>query len=279
MESITDVFSNGLKTVLNNLVLFGPAIIMSFIMFIPVLVYIAAILTAFFVFAYELIEIGVIIILISTLCFALFALLASAFLTGGQIGMAMEATSTGKTTLDHFTHYGKKFLRRIFSILIINLLIHAAALVFWIPIFYAMYNFALPVSDLVNRSIVEFYLMFPLPILIGVILTIIYEIIVFALFFFVSYNTVVDDLSVIRSYKKSASLMKEKTSQILLFICIYFLIMFLVWIFIGMIGLVVSFMSSILSLIFAVVSTVWITRYYMAITEKQIYVEEKITNY
>ncbi|MCL2142087.1 MAG: hypothetical protein FWH46_04340 [Methanimicrococcus sp.] len=278
MESITDVLSNGLKTVQNNLVLFGPAIVMSFIMLIPLLVYIAAILVSFYVF--ELTEIGgVLIFLLATLCFILFVLLASAYLTGGQIGMAMEATSTGKTTLDHFTLYGKKFLSRMFSISIINLLIQAAALIFWIPAFYAMYNFILPVSDLVNRSIVEFYLMFPLPILIGVILTLIYEVIVSVLFFFVSYNTVADDLSVIRSYKRSVSLLKEKTSQILLFIIVYFFIIFFVSTVIGIVGLIISFLGSILSLILAVVSTVWITRYYMAITEKPLYVKEKITNY
>jgi len=228
--------------------------------------------------------------------------------------MSKEAASTGKTAMGHFMSYGNRYFGRMFVANIILTLILSVALIFWIPAFYVIYNSGLPVDGFIifldsPESFFAFFATLLLSAFFGTILTIIYGIIVIALFLFVGYSIVIDDISVIGSFKKSLSLLKTKTSQVLLFFAVLFILAVIYFVsrliistsvgfIFGMIFIFLSFFvpaimplmpifniifSSIINVIFgtivAVVLTVWIARFYMAITEKQLYVEEKLTNY
>ena len=296
MESITDVFSNGLKSIKNNTILFVPMIILITISIIGSLV---------LGFSSALLEsLGNIwIIVLAYLCFIAFVFLIGAFVTAGQIGMAKEVASTGKTVWDHFMSYGKRFFGRVFAANIILTLIQSVALIFWIPAFYVIYNSGLIVDGFINDYIFASLLSLAiLPIMIGSILTIIYVIIMYVLFFFVNYNIIVDDISAIDSFKKSLSLLKAKTSQVILFIVVLYVVSMLlssimsvfsipmfVLIFYGLVADSITFtvigyalyviLMIIFSIILEIFTVVWITRFYMAITEKPLYVKEKLTNY
>jgi hypothetical protein len=228
--------------------------------------------------------------------------------------MIKEASLTGKTGLNHFWSYGKNFFLRMFLVNIVLSLIQAVHLIFGIRTFYGLYNSGISIYEFLNfifrdpmsspqPEVIQLIFILLVPIAIGLILTTIYAIIVYVLFFFVGYNIVVDDLSAIGGFKKSISLLKEKTSQVLMFIVVLFVIT-LIFTFIiafisvgvGMIAalfgiilsltfadLIIQLLSLIISLIFGLIiatfTAVWITRFYMAITEKPLYVEEKLTNY
>ena len=296
MEGITDVLSNGLKSIKNNTVLFVPTIILISISIIGSLV---LGFSPLFLGSLE----NIWIITLVSLCFAVFVFLIGIFATAGQIGMAKEVASTGKTAWNHFMSYGKRFFGRVFAANIILMLIQSVALIFWIPTFYVIYN-----SGLINDGFIDDYAIVSLlslailPIMIGLILTIIYLIIVYVLFFFVNYNIVVDNISAIDSFKKSISLLKAKTSQVLLFIVVLYIVSMLigsimyvlsipmiVLIFYGMVADSIAFtvigyalyviLMIILSIIIEILTVVWVTRFYMAITEKTLYVKEKLTNY
>ena len=217
--------------------------------------------------------------------------------------MSKEAASTGKTAMGHFMFYGNRYFGRMFVANIILTLILSVALIFWIPAFYVIYNSGLIVDGFINDYIFASLLSLAiLPIMIGSILTIIYVIIMYVLFFFVNYNIIVDDISAIDSFKKSLSLLKAKTSQVILFIVVLYVVSMLlssimsvfsipmfVLIFYGLVADSITFtvigyalyviLMIIFSIILEIFTVVWITRFYMAITEKPLYVKEKLTNY
>ncbi|MCL2142086.1 MAG: hypothetical protein FWH46_04335 [Methanimicrococcus sp.] len=308
MENITNVLVNGLKSIKNNKVLFVPALILILIGLISQAVRNIS-------FAY----LGNIWIILY-FCSTLLVFIISTYITTGHIGMSKEAISTGKTSMNHLTSYGNRYFGRMLMANIILGLIQAVALIFWIPVLYVIYNSGL--SDTVMNmggspeeilafadSLFALFATLIIPIAIGFILTIIYEFIVFVLFFFVGYNIVIDDLSVIGSFKNSLSLLKAKFFQVLLFIGVLIIVtlitfffvlialvifMFIIGFILGILSIIVPIFATIVPIfstilgllvglvigtIFSTLFTVWIARFYMSITEKPLYVEEKITNY
>ncbi|MCL2141647.1 MAG: hypothetical protein FWH46_02035, partial [Methanimicrococcus sp.] len=249
------------------------------------------------------------IAILAYLCFILLFIFVSAYIDAGHFGMAKEATATGKTGSNHFWLYGKRFFRRILTANIIMLIIEGAALIFLVPavyilfkynvfhnlsaIFYNLISYDIPnlmislenmLSPFVTSPFAITVLLISIPV--GLVLILVYRVIVSVLFFFVGYNIVADDLSVIGSYKKSVSLLKVKPFHMLLFIFICFLISFIfsaaagliagLFGFIPGLGLIVSSLLNIIfSTILATFSVVWIMRYYMVLTEKPLYAKEK----
>ncbi|MCL2142061.1 MAG: hypothetical protein FWH46_04210, partial [Methanimicrococcus sp.] len=290
----TDVFSNGLKSIKNNTILFVP---MTILIAIAIIGGIVIGFSSIFLQSFE----NIWIIVLAYLCFVLLVFIMGVFTTAGQIGMAKEVASTGKTGWNHFMSYGKRFFGRVFAANIILALIQAVTLIFWIPTFYVIYN-----SGLITDGFIDDYVLISLlpslflTIMIGCILTIIYAIVVYVLFFFVNYNIIVDDISAIDSFKKSLSLLKAKTSQVLLFIVVLYIasmilssimsvflmpIMMLIFFgaYLSIAFLVIGYLLYVIllvafSIILEILTVVWITRFYMAITEKPLYVKEKITN-
>ena len=295
MESIMDVLSNGLKTVKNNKVLFIPGAVFGIF---SILLTALIVLVAYFLDSMsENVGINVAIILFAFICFLLLNFILFAYVTAGITGMAKEAAATGKTGMVHFWAYAKQFFKRILMVKIIFFLLAAASLIFFIPVFYII------IEAVLNNSMDGFFSKLGMLIgfmRIGFVLTLIYLLILYVLFFFIGCNTVVDNFSVIESYKKSVSLLKEKTFRVMAFIIIYFIIyiglFLLVEVFARIaISLVLSLivpindlmfvrlyveppisssLRMIFNMIFMTVSTVLITRFYMATTEKPLYVKE-----
>ena len=297
MESVINVFLNGFKTVKNNTVLFVPTIAVKTLRLCVTLPLIFG--------AVFLIMVNNWIAILAYLCFILLFIFVSAYIDAGHFGMAKEATATGKTGLNHFWLYGKRFFRRILAANIIMYMIEAAALIFLIPAFYLLFKYDVfynlvdifyslmnsDFSSLINslENILSPFFIFALlvSIIVGLAFILAYGIIKSVLFFFVGYNIVADDLSVIGSYKKSVSLLRVKPFHMLLFIFICILISFIfsaasgiiagLFGFIPVVGLIINLLLKIVfSTILATFSVVWITRYYMAITEKPLYVKEKL---
>jgi len=322
MESITDVLTNGLKSIKNNKILFVPPIILMAILMVIAFGIIALSFSPTFLQSLG----NIWITFFAYLCLFILIFTISVFINTGQIGMAKEAASTGKTNMSHFMSYGKRFFGRVFAANIILILIQAIALIFWTPAVYflykydILYNFTDAYYSLINSNIPSFatslgnifssfsIFSISISIIIGAILSFIYIVVLSVLFFFVKYNIVVDDISAIASFKKSVSLLKAKTSQVILFIVFLFIVLFtismifnfIVYMILTVLSLVLLFLMvlsptlavigyilyMILSIIFNIIystllptlSVVWVTRFYMAITEKQLYVIEKITN-
>ena len=136
-------------------------------------------------------------------------------------------------------------------------------------------------------------------ILLGALLTFIYSLILTFLFYFVTYAIVVDDMSVIKAYKKSCSLLKQNFLKVFVFI-VLILVSSVIWYVVSIIitipfsfiaimiafafmlnpwvmlfsNLIVSVISSIVYLIFIAVVVMWSTRFYMSVTG-QLCKEEK----
>ena len=294
MEDVAAVFLNGLKSVKNNKVLFVPAMILMALTMIAVVVMIAA---PFLLLYLEIHWVAQIVF--PCLCLLILILL-TAYITAGQYGMAKEAASTGKTDYGHFWSYAKRFFGRVFMAYAVDIiLVVGITLILYIPAMFLMFNTVL--ADPMYVFIGIFALM------IAVMLISIFSILYYLFFFFVRYNIVVDDLSVIESYKKSFALLKEKPLQVLLFIFIiyiittvfstifYVILMMLSFSFFAfalisefispvlgaIFGIIVILLAVILTIIFGAILTtligVWVTRFYMAITEKTLYAEEKLT--
>ncbi|MCL2142062.1 MAG: hypothetical protein FWH46_04215 [Methanimicrococcus sp.] len=267
MESIAYVLLNGLKSLKNNTILFVPPFAFVIIILIGS---IAFAFSANFFFP----SLNKIWLVFAYVFFIIFII--GAFAIAGQIGMAKEIASTGKTNMSHFISYGMRFFGRVFAANIILLLLATP--------FIALLYF--PNTSLYSPKTVDL-------ILIGICI-----IVMNVLFFFVNYNIVVDDISTIAGFKKSLSLLKAKTSQVLLFIVVFYIVSYtlrliasILWIPITIVfevfdtpsALAIVILLMILIAVFHIVieilTIVWITRFYMAITEKPLYVKEKITNY
>ena len=303
MESITDVLSKGFTTLLNNTVLFVPAAILGIVTLAAGFLYGIGISFAMPLLNLQFSFPAVIgIMLLTVLIYLIFTILMTAYFTAGHIGMAKEVSSTGKTTMAHFWLYAKQYFGRLFITGVIRQLLSAVALIFWIPAIYSIIRFGLNNLESSMGSfegIMSFLIMFFVLLFIGLTLTLIYELILYVLFFFVGYNIVVDDFSAIESYKKSLSLLREKVSQVLLFIIIIIVILIIFWLIAGgilfaiatvlnlvtmpfmlipfagtiisvIVSLIVSILGAIATMIITTITTVWITRFYMAVTEKQL---------
>jgi hypothetical protein len=294
MEHIVDTFSNGIKNMVKNPILFLPMFI--YFLLICVLSIIFGLMIAEpLVAIIEGEEVSVINWLLLGLVSFLFLLvmtILSSYVSAGTIGMVKESVLTGRTKFKDLFTYGNKFTVRIFFATLLMSFLELVMILFWLPTIYIFIN-----SEYTILSFFETLLMNPedlmpllatlmIPILIGCLLTIVYSIIIYVAFYFVTYALVVDNLSVIASFKKSYALFRQHPFSVLIFILIIYVITSIFSNIVSLISIMPLMMvdpiilnvSLLLLLIifvatsiYTVAITVWATRFYMGITEKELY--------
>ena len=306
MENIVDTFTKGFKNLYKNKILLLP-----FLIFIILYAVYMVVLTIIPLIETEINQLALNIgVGLGSLIFVIFSLYVSA----GMIGMSKEAVSTGKTKFKDLFTYGNKYtIRFIFATLILSIL-QLVTIVFWLPVIFLFMNSGYTIDlflDLLANNfdaLIPFFKTLLIPALFCSLLTLIYSIAIWVLFYFVTYAIVVDDLSVIASFKKSYSTVRQHIWKVILFIiAIYaitigvivvaysifcfimlFMTLFLVILIdisqtLAIVGLVLLLIIMVLLLIFllfviafiSVAAIIWETRFYMAMTEKEMYIEEK----
>ncbi len=156
------------------------------------------------------------IIITAAIIAIILSLFVNAFFTSGAIGMAKEATKSGKTNLTDMKEYGTKKFISLFSSNIIIGLITFAGVIFLIPgILYILPNLSsfpnLPPDDVLIAAI---------PLLgLGFLAMFIHMIVISLIFFPSQFAIVIDDLGAIQGVKKGFRFfMDHKIDAFLLFI-------------------------------------------------------------
>jgi hypothetical protein len=295
MEHIVDTFANGIKNLIKNPVLFVPVTLLSILIFVitvPITLFIADLITSG-------IALNLLTIISVSSVFFILTLLLVAFFSAGLIGMIKEAVEKGKTRVSDFFSYGGKYTVRMFLSVVLLFILNGLALIFWIPlyntyiksgltltsIFYSFYDFFLSGNI---EPFMEIISIFAVSMVIGLLLTFVYSLILTVLFYFVSYAIVIDGLPVIAAFKKSLSLLKQYPGKVIIFIIIvnglvmailqiseFFVMFFIFNVFLLLLG---GFLYLLFALFINTAALVWTARFYMAITEKELYVEEKLAD-
>jgi len=297
MEHIVDTFSNGLKNLKDNTVIFLPLLVYTVFVSLLSLVGLVPgyyILTADDPMSLLPVAFGLLFV------FLFIVILISCYVSAGTIGMAKEAIATGTTSFKDMTAYGKKYTIRIFVSTILLSIIQFVSVIFWIPLYFAYKNAGYTIEmiiEIIDTSVIvsdAFYAFLAtmfVSFMIGLLLTFIYLIIVSFIFYFVSYAIVVDDMPVIAAFKKSFALLRQYPGRVIFFILLIVLLTFALSSIVSIISVPLSmFQNVFLSLIGSLIQTlfsvavgvaaiVWTTRFYMDITEKELYTEENLLEF
>jgi len=309
MEHIVDTFTNGLKNLHKNPIIFLPIILITLFLTFIIVVTTSALIFLLLIPILVGTAIGSEILItasVVTILVILITMLISAYLSAGSIGMSKEAVSTGKTQFGDFFTYGTKYFFRSFIASLLLSIINALVIIFWLPMVYVFSTYGYTFSQLIDafitspESLLPLFTALILPALFGLLMTIIYSIIVSVLFYFILYAIVIDDIGAVASFKKSYAVLRQSFWKVILFIILVSAIVF------GVTS-VISFFSSLLSsvfnvlgfndpvfmiigaiiqLIFSLISFavsmyltavvfVWTTRFYMGINGYELYTEEK----
>lgn len=155
------------------------------------------------------------IIIIAIIATIILCMLIDAFFWAGAIGMAKEATETGRTNISHMIEYGKrKFISLFFTDIIIGL-ISFVGLVFLVPgILYILPKLSV-LSVLPPEEVITTFVVFGL----GVLAMIAYILIVSIIFALPRYSVVIDDVGAIRGVKNGFEIfMRNKVAVFLLWL-------------------------------------------------------------
>jgi len=295
VEDIGKIISNGFGTYTKNLNICVPFILDFFISVLIVLLF--AGFGLFYIFGTSLsqiegattpeamalvllplisqhiIEIAILITVILVIIF-----LIQAYFTSGAIGMAIQATGSGKSSLSTMNDAGRKNLVNMFFAEILFGLISLVGIVFIVP--GAM---KIDISQLMELKNPESAALF----FVGLMLWILYIIVLSIVLAIFRYALVAENLGPIESISTAFDFFKKnKGDVIILFI---FLIVVSITLFIvdqtmnslsiSIINILWSFISFFISLIvIAPLTTVWWVRLYMVRTDKTIYFDELLAH-
>lgn len=189
--------------------------------------------------------------------------LIDAFFWAGAIGMAKEATETGRTNFYHLIEYGKrKFISLFFTDIIIGL-ISFGGIVFLIPgILYILPELR-ALSELPPEEAAMALAVFGL----GFLAMIVYLMIIGIIFALPRYSVVIDDVGAIEGIKNGfAAFMRNKV------------VVFLLWLIALAVTMIVAssgaipYIGGIISMILSVIiiqplTVIWWSRLYLSIVE------------
>ncbi len=189
--------------------------------------------------------------------------LIDAFFWAGAIGMAKEATETGRTSLYHLIEYGKrKFISLFFTDIIIGL-ISFGGIAFLIPgILYILPELR-ALSELPPEEAAMALAVFGL----GFLAMIVYLMIIGIIFALPRYSVVIDDVGAIEGIKNGfAAFMRNKV------------VVFLLWLIALAVTMIVAssgaipYIGGIISVILSVIiiqplTVIWWSRLYLSIVE------------
>ncbi|MDY6964849.1 MAG: hypothetical protein SVM80_02600 [Halobacteriota archaeon] len=157
------------------------------------------------------------LIITATIITMILSLLISAFFTSGAIGMAKEATKSGRADLSDMGEYGRrKYINLFFANIIITLLTFAG-FIFIIP---GLLNLIPILTASVNPEFVDLLPALPLLVL-GILAAVAYILVISILFAPSRYAIVIDDLGAIEGLKEGFRFfMENKVEVFLLFIIV-----------------------------------------------------------
>lgn len=203
------------------------------------------------------------IIIIAIIATIILCMLIDAFFWAGAIGMAKEATETGRANISHMIEYGKrKFISLFFTDVIIGL-ISFVGLVFLVPgILYILPKLSV-LSVLPPEEVITTFAVFGL----GFLAMIAYILIVRIIFALPRYSVVIDDVGAIRGVKNGFKVFRGNKVAVFLLWLITF-VLFIISASFGAIEYIGWLISTILFVIVIYPLTViWWSRLYLSMVE------------
>ncbi len=208
------------------------------------------------------------IIIIAIIATIILCMLIDAFFWAGAIGMAKEATETGRANISHMIEYGKrKFISLFFTDVIIGL-ISLVGLVFLVPgILYILPKLSV-LSVLPPEEVITTFAVFGL----GVLAMIAYTLIVRIIFALPRYSVVIDDVGAIRGVKNGFEVFRGNKVAVFLLWLITF-VLFVIAAAFGAIEYIGGLISAILFvMVIYPLTVIWWSRLYLSMVE---HTEEK----
>src|SRR5659263_174413 len=293
VEDIGKIINNGIKTYTKNLNICVP-FILDFFISVLLTLFIAG-FGIFFIFgtslsnienartpealalmmlpllAQHIIEVGILITVILVVI-----LLIQAYFTSGAIGMAIQATGSGKSSLSTMNEAGKKNLVNMFFAEVLFGLISFAGIVFIVP--GAM---KIDISQLMDSKNPEASALF----VVGLMLWVLYSIVVSIVLVIFRYALVAENFGPIESISAAFNFFKKNKGDVVLlfiFLIVVSIAFFIVDQIMGslpFINILWSFISFFISLIvIAPLTTVWWVRLYMVRTGNKVYFDELLAH-
>jgi len=217
----------------------------------------------------HIIEIAILITIILVVIF-----LIQAYFTSGAIGMAIQATVSGKSSLSTMNDAGRKNLVNMFFAEILFGLISLAGIVFIVP--GAM---KIDISQLMDSKNPEAAALF----IVGLMLWVLYVLVLSIVLAIFRYALVAENLGPIESISTAFEFFKKNKGDVVLLFIFLIVVSFAFVIVdqimnsfsISIINILWSFISFFISLIVITpLTTVWWVRLYMVRTDKKIFFDE-----
>nr|QNO52952.1 hypothetical protein IEHOEKMD_00023 [Methanosarcinales archaeon ANME-1 ERB6]QNO53953.1 hypothetical protein MMBEDHBC_00008 [Methanosarcinales archaeon ANME-1 ERB6] len=203
------------------------------------------------------------IIIIAIIVTIILCMLINAFFWAGAIGMAKEATETGRTDISYMMVYGKrKFISLFFTDIILGL-ISFVGIIFLVPgILYTLPKL-MGLSELPPEEVFTAFAIFGL----GFLAMSLYILIISIIFALPRYSVVIGDLGAIGGIKTGFKMfMRNKVAVFLLWLIVFVANMIsMSFGFIEYIGWVISAILSII--IISPLTVIWWSRLYLSMTE------------
>jgi len=203
------------------------------------------------------------IIIIAIIVTIILCTLINAFFWAGAIGMAKEATETGRTNISHMIEYGKrKFISLFFTDIILGL-ISFVGVVFLVPgILYVLPKLRV-LSVLPPEEVFTAFAIFGL----GFLAMFLYILIISIIFALPRYSVVIGDLGAIRGIKTGFKMfMRNKVAVFLLWLIVF--VVSLISASLGAIPYIGWVISAILSIIIiSPLTVIWWSRWYLSMAE------------
>ena len=203
------------------------------------------------------------IIIIAIIITIILCMLINAFFWAGAIGMAKEATETGRTNFSHMMEYGKrKFLSLFFTDIILGL-ISSVGIIFLVPgILYTLPKL-MGLSELPPGEAFTAFAIFGL----GFLAMFLYILIISIVFALPRYAVVIGDLGAIRGIKTGFKMfMCNKVAVFLLWLIVF--VANMISMSFGVIEYIGWVISTILSvIIISPLTVIWWSRLYLSMTE------------
>ncbi len=194
------------------------------------------------------------------------ALLINAFFTAGAIGMAKEATETGRTDLSDMKEYGgSKFVSLLFADLIVGI-ITLLGLVFLIPgILYVLPNLSSGIMPSAPNNVMALAI-FGL----GFLGMILYMLIISIILALSRYAVVIDDLGAIEGVKTGFNRFTHHKVDVFLLWLVTLVISIAVSFILGAIPHIGQFISMLVSIIaIEPLIVIWWSRLYLSMTKPE----------
>jgi len=293
VEDIGKIINNGIKTYTKNLNICVP-FILDFFISVLLTLFIAG-FGIFFIFgtslsnienartpealalmmlpllAQHIIEVGILITVILVVI-----LLIQAYFTSGAIGMAIQATGSGKSSLSTMNEAGKKNLVNMFFAEVLFGLISLAGIVFIVP--GAM---KIDISQLMDSKNPEASALF----VVGLMLWILYLIVLSIVLVIFRYALVSENLGPIESISTAFEFFKKNRGDVVLLFIFLIVISFIFYIIgkimgsLPIVNIMWSFIKYFIQIIvIAPLTTVWWVRLYMLRTDKKVYIDELLAH-